>query len=155
MKAMKQILLKQYQEIVDQAAQSVAGFRMPQEGWIRTMRNALGMSGAQLARKLKMSRAQISQAERNELSGAITLKSLQKMADAMGCRVVYTFVPEVPAREMVVRRAREKAQQLVSKADTHMALEKQSLSGKDREFEIERLQRELLDKMPSDLWNDV
>ena len=154
MKTMKQILLRQYQQIVDQAAESVAGLPLPQEGWIRTMRNALGMSGAQLARKLKMSRAQISQAERNEVSGAVTLKSLQKMADAMGCRVVYAFVPEVPSNEMVVRRAREKAKQLVSKADTHMALEQQSLSSKDREFEIGRLQRKLLDKMPSDLWDD-
>ena len=155
MKAMKQILLKQYQDIVDQAARSVSELPVPQEGWIRTMRNALGMSGAQLARKLLMSRAQVSQAERNELSGAITLKSLQKMADAMGSRVVYAFVPELPAGKMVEQRTRDKAKQLVSKADTHMALEKQRLSGKDREFEIKRLQRELLQKMPLDLWDDV
>lgn len=152
---MKQIVLKQYQQIIDRAAKAVAGFTVPKEGWIRTTRNAIGISGAQLARRLGMSRAQVSQAERNELSGAITLKTLQKMAGAMNCRVVYMFVPETSAKDIVASRARKKAEQLVSKADVHMALESQTLDKASRQYEVERLQRELLDKMPSDLWDDV
>jgi len=152
---MKQIVLKQYQEIVDQSAKKVAGLIVPAEGWIRTMRNALGMSGAQLGRRLKVSRAQIAQAERNELSGAVTLKTLQKMAEAMNCRVVYAFVPETSAQATVKNRAREKAEQLVSITNTHMALENQSLDKASRIYEVERLTSELLNKMPSDLWDDV
>jgi len=152
---MKQIVLKQYQEIVDQSAKKVAGLSVPVEGWVRTMRNALGISGAQLGRRLGVSRSQIAQTEHNELSGAVTLKTLQKMAEGMNCRVVYAFVPETSAHAIVENRAGEKAEQLVSRADIHMALESQSLDRASREYEVERLKRELLDKMPSDLWDDV
>jgi predicted DNA-binding mobile mystery protein A len=104
---------------------------------------------------LSVSRAQIAQAEGNELSGAVTLKTLQKMAEGMNCRVVYAFVPEASAQATVENRAKEKAEQLVSRADIHMALESQSLDKASRNYEVERLTRELLDKMPSDLWDDV
>ena len=49
-------ILQQYQRFVDQASQSSADLTLPPEGWLRTMRKALGMSGAQLARKMGVSR---------------------------------------------------------------------------------------------------
>ncbi len=151
---MKKIITYQYQEIVDKAARRVADLSIPPEGWLRTMRSALGMSGAQLARRLGVSRAQISQAEKNELAGVITLKTLNHMAEGMGCRVVYAIVPESSAGDIVAERARKKAQQLIYKTSVHMALEQQSLNEKQLLFELERLQRELIQEMPSDLWND-
>ena len=151
---MKKIITHQYQEIVDNAARRVAGLPVPPEGWLRTMRNALGMSGAQLARRLGVSRAQVAQAEKNELAGVITLKTLKYMAEGMGCRIVYAIVPENSAGDLVARRAREKAEQLIRKTSAHMALEQQSLDKKQLSFELERLQRELINEMPSDLWND-
>jgi transcriptional regulator with XRE-family HTH domain len=57
------------------------------------MRKALGMSGAQLARKMGVSRALVSQAESNEVSGNVTMKTMQTMAEAMGCRFVYAVLP--------------------------------------------------------------
>jgi len=151
---MKKIMIHQYQEIVDNAASRVADLSVPPEGWLRTIRNALGMSGAQLARRLGASRAQVSQAEKNELAGVITLKTLKRMAEGMGCRVVYAIVPESSAGDIVAGRARRKAEQLIHKTSTHMALEQQSLDEKQLSFELERLQRELIQEMPSDLWND-
>jgi len=151
---MKKVITRQYQEIVDNAARHVADLSVPPEGWLRTMRKALGMSGAQLARRLGVSRAQVSQAEKNELAGVITLKTLRHMAEGMGCRVVYAIVPESSAGDIVAERAREKAQQLIHKTSTHMALEQQSLDEKQLSFELDRLQRELIQEMPSDLWND-
>jgi len=99
-------------------------------------------------------RAQVSQAEKNELAGVITLKTLKHMAEGMGCRVVYAIVPESSAGDLVVERAHKKAEQLVRKTSTHMALEQQNLNEKQLSFELERLQRELIQEMPSDLWND-
>ena len=151
---MKKVITRQYQEIVDNAARHVADLSVPPEGWLRTMRKALGMSGAQLARRLGVSRAQVSQAEKNELAGVITLKTLRHMAEGMGCRVVYAIVPESSAGDIVAERAREKAQQLIHKTSAHMALEQQSLDEKQLSFELDRLQRELIQEMPSDLWND-
>ncbi len=40
------------------------------------------------------------------------------------------------------------------KTSAHMALEQQGLDEKQLSFERERLQRELINEMPSDLWND-
>jgi predicted DNA-binding mobile mystery protein A len=153
---MKKILLQQYQEIVDQAAGStVAELSMPKEGWILTLRKALGMSGAQLGRRMGVSRSQVAQSEKNELSGALTLKTLQNMAQAMGGRLVYAIVLEQKTGNLVTARAKEKAEQLVSQTDTQMAFEQQSLSAASRNFEVDRVREELLSKMPKDLWDDA
>jgi predicted DNA-binding mobile mystery protein A len=152
--AMKQIIIRQYQDIIDNAAKHVKGLSMPKEGWIRTMRKALGMSGAQLARRLNVTRSQVSQSEKNELSGVITFNTLENMAEAMGCRIVYTIVPETTVRNLVSRRARKRAVQLVNKTNIHMALESQMLDKDKRAFEVERIQQEFITEMPSDLWND-
>ena len=151
---MKKIISGQYQEIVDNAALKAAGLYVPAEGWIRTMRTALGMSGAQLARRLNFTRGAISDAEKNERSGAITLRTLENMAAAMNSRLVYTFVPEKSIKDVKSARAKEKAEQIVSKADTHMALESQELAKGQRQYEIERIGQELLQTMPSDFWDD-
>lgn len=153
---MKQIILHQYQDIVDKAAEQTSDLPMPPEGWLKTMRKALGVSGAQLARLLKVTRSQIAQSEKNELSGAVTLRTLQNAAEAMGGRLVYAIVPVSGTVEtLIANRARDKAIQIVGRADTHMALESQALNAKSREYEIRRLERELLASMPSTLWDEV
>lgn len=153
---MKKLLMQQYQDIVDQAvAGEVRDLAIPPEGWVRTLRKALGMSGAQLARRLGVSRAQVAQSERNEASGAVTLNTLHNMAQAMGGRLVYAIVPMEETARMVSARAEAKAMQLVAGANTHMALEKQSINEVSQAYEIERLKQELLGKMPKDLWDDM
>ena len=80
----KDAAARQYRVIVDRAAQSIGRQPLPaNEGWIATARKALGMSAAQLARRLGVTRARISQAEQAELSGSVTLKTMQATAKAM------------------------------------------------------------------------
>ena len=62
-------------------------------GWIRAMRARQGMLGKELARKMHVSPARISVLERDELRGAVTLKMMQKAAEALDCTFVYAFVP--------------------------------------------------------------
>lgn len=147
---------KQYQAIVDRAAASaVQKLRQPAEGWIATTRKALRMSGPQLAKRLGLTRARISQAERAEPSGGITLKTMRAAAEAMGCRFVYAIVPASGRIEDVIAaQARKKAAALVKRAGAHMALEKQSLSDEQNEEEVERIARELIRRMPADLWTE-
>lgn len=151
---MRKTVLFQYQEIVDKAAHQALDLRTPPEGWLRTMRKALGMSGAQLARRLGVSRAQVAQSERNEVSGALTLRTLQNMAEAMGGRVVYTIVPSGSIETLLSKRAKEKARQLMSRVDTHMALESQLLDSERHQFELQRIEDELLREMPADFWDN-
>jgi len=152
--SIKQVVTIQYQQIMDRTAKAVHGISMPPEGWLCTARKALNMSGAQLARRLGVSRAQISQSEKKEISGGVTLKKMQQMAEAMGYRFVYAIVPEKTVDEIIFTRAGKKATKLVNLTSTHMALESQALSKRQIKFEIERIQQNLIDEMSYDLWND-
>ena len=69
------------------------------EGWIRTIRNQRGMQGKQLAKKMQVSAARVSVLERDEQRGAVTLKMMQKAADALDCDFVYAFVPRAAAQQ--------------------------------------------------------
>lgn len=69
------------------------------EGWIRAIRNQRGMQGKQLAKIMKVSAARISVLERDEQRGAVTLKMMQRAADALDCDFVYAFVPRAASKQ--------------------------------------------------------
>ncbi len=150
----KNIVAKQYQEKVDRAAEAVRLVDMPTEGWICTLRKALNMSAAELARRLGKSRALVSNTEKAELVGGVTLKTMMSMAEAMGCRVVYAIVPEERIERTLAAQAEKKARLLVVKSSQHMALEAQNLTPKQMDAEVKRIAQELLRDMPSDFWRD-
>ena len=75
------------------------------------------------------------------------------MAAAMGARFVYAIIPERNIEDILDARARSKAKALVKHASIHMALEDQALSTQRLHAEIERLAKELLDKL-SNLWDE-
>ena len=143
-----------YIRIVDRAGEQFRGFAPPNEGWITTMRKALGMSGPQLARRTGVTKAAIYQAERKELAGEITIKQMEKLASALGGRFVYAIIPENGDISDIVRvQAEAKASSFVKRASVHMALEKQSLSNDLNKQEINRLAEKLAYEMPSDFWD--
>lgn len=154
------IVAKQYRDKVNQAVNQFASLSrlpnhgLPKEGWLRTVRTALGMSGTQLAKKLGVTKARISKAEQDEPHGSVTLKTVHTMAEAMDCKFVYAIVPKQNVEDVIKERAIEKARTQVKTASAHMALAAQSLSKEQLEFEIERIAAQIMDKMPSDFWND-
>lgn len=149
---MKRLAATQYRAIAGRAA-PLSQLVMPGEGWIATIRKALGMSGAELGRRLGVTRARVSQAERAEREGGITLKAMEQFAEAMGCRFVYAIVPpEGRVESLVAAQARRKAEALVARASAHMVLERQALPEKKNRAEVERLARELMEDMPPDFW---
>ena len=152
--SVKQAAQLQYQGIVDRAAAAAGNLRVPPEGWLRTVRKALGMSGAQLARRMKVSRAAVGQTERSELAGGVTLKAMEAAAEAMGCRFVYAIVPDGTVEDLVTDQARRKVEKLVGIASKHMALESQTLPEAKIKDEIARQIRNMLVHMPSDFWDD-
>ena len=151
--SVKEIVRQQYQRIVDGAAgHSVP--KTPPEGWLRTVRKALGMSGAQLAKRMNVTRARIAQAESAELDGGITLKSMRATAEAMGCRFVYAIVPPHSVHDLITAQARKKAENLVDTASKHMALESQVLPNEKIAQEVERLTHDIAQEMRPDFWSD-
>lgn len=107
-------------------------FAMPPKGWVRAIRDAIGMTGAQLARRLGMTAQGIVSLERSEASGKIQLNTLRRAAEAMDCIVVYALVPKTSLTEMVDRRARELALRALQRVSHSMALEDQQV---DRDLE--------------------
>ncbi|HEY9134673.1 MAG TPA: mobile mystery protein A [Pseudomonadales bacterium] len=152
--SVRQIVKSQYQKRVNEAAKSVRDITVPKEGWSRTVRKALGMSGAQLGRRMGISRAAISNTEKAEPAGGVTLKNMQQLAEAMGCRFVYAIVPEGNIEDVIEQQARKKAAKFVNKTNKNMALEAQGLSNEQVEYELERLKQQFIKESPSDLWND-
>lgn len=124
------------------------------EGWIKLMRQALGMSGAQLARKMGVSRALVSNTENAETEGRVTIKKMQKIAESMECEFIYCIIPKGEIQTILTQRATQKAQSIVDRTNHHMSLEAQELTNEQTNSEVERLTSEILKHKSSDLWND-
>ena len=150
--SVKDTARKQYMRIVDRTAQQLETIQKPSEGWLSVLRKALGMSGAEVAARMGVSRGAVYQAERNEREGAITINQMQKLAEAMGGRFVYAIVPEGSVEDVIRAQARRKAEARIRRASAHMALEKQSLPSAQTRQRIEELADELVRDMPPDFW---
>ena len=84
-----------------------AGLSRPARGWIRAIRDGLGMTASQLGKRMGVSQPTITQMEHNEVSGSITLATLERAAHALGCRLTYSFVPEEPLETRVTEQAKK------------------------------------------------
>ena len=149
----KQIIQDQYRSKISQL-DDYKRINRPKEGWVRTLRKALGMSSPQLAERLEVSKSQASQMERMEVEDRITLKQLRRVAEVLDCDLQYALVPRKPIEEMIRDRAMLKASRLVKKADVQMKLEAQQLSSKLLQRNIKSEAERLLSEMPRDLWKD-
>jgi predicted DNA-binding mobile mystery protein A len=78
----------------------------PAEGWIRELRDALGMTTRELASRMGQSQAAVSHLEQSEVTGKAQLDSLRKAAAALDCDLVYALVPRTSLEETVLARAR-------------------------------------------------
>jgi predicted DNA-binding mobile mystery protein A len=150
---LKQTVQQQYQDKVNQVFE-LKKYSRPKEGWVRTVRKALGMSGPQLGHRIGLKRAQISQMERMEMEDRITIKQLRRVAEALNCDLVYALVPRQSIEAMLEERAITKATVLVTKVDAQMALEAQQLDKTALAKEIARETKRILETMPRDLWED-
>jgi predicted DNA-binding mobile mystery protein A len=102
-------------------------FARPQAGWLRAVRDALGMSTRDMAARLGVTSMAISKLEASERAGTIGLDTLTRAADALGCDVVYALVPRVPLEQQVQRQAEAVARAELRPVAATMALEDQSL----------------------------
>lgn len=76
---------------------------------MRGIRKALGMSGAQLASRLKLSRNRVSVLERREVSGDTTINQLREAAAQLGCDGSYALVPKKNIPVMLDKQAEKLA----------------------------------------------
>ena len=134
--------------------QIVAGDRvaMPQDGWLRTIREALGISLRQQAKRIGIGPSTLLAHERNESTGHITLAQLQKLAAALDCEVRYTLVPKHDLEDILLKQAENVARAEVFGVSHTMALEQQRPSNSFEQDMIAERKRELLAGNWSRLW---
>ena len=110
---------------------------VPPKGWIRAIRESVGLTSGELARRAGLSQAALFEMEQREALGKITLKSLQKAGAALDCELIYALVPRKPLERLVETRCREAARRAVEEVAHSMKLEDQQTS-KARRKELTR-----------------
>jgi predicted DNA-binding mobile mystery protein A len=127
--------------------------KKPSKGWIRSIREALGMSGRQLAERIIVEPPRIPEMEKAESFGNITLKSLRRAAEAMDCELVYAFVPKSNLDTSLRIQAQKMARQKLVKVSHSMRLEDQGLTAKEDAKQLNKMVEEWVKDPPRWLWD--
>jgi predicted DNA-binding mobile mystery protein A len=125
----------------------------PGRGWIKAIREAIGMTTGQFARRLGVSQPRVAALEKAEADGVVTLKSLRQAAEALDCDFVYALVPRKPLEQVVKDRARDVAERQLARTDQTMRLENQAVSKARMARARDQLAAELL-RSDRRLWAD-
>jgi predicted DNA-binding mobile mystery protein A len=136
------------------ALRPLAKSQRPPKGWIRAVRNALGMTTAQFARRLKIAQPSVVELERSEAGNSITLRTLERAAEALGCRVVYALIPAQPLAETVRERAQRVADKKMAAVEHTMRLEDQAVRTKGTQAALRHKLIEDLMRKPARLWDE-
>jgi len=127
-------------------------FRAPPKGWVRAIRDAIGMSGVQFARRLQVQPPSVAALEASEESGAIQLRTLRRAAEALDCTLVYALVPNDSLDGAVRVRARKIALRDLGRVAHTMKLEAQETPDSSLD---ERLEAYIRDKIKErNLWDE-
>ena len=135
--------------------QSTSEFATPPRGWIRAIREAIGMTAAQLAVRLNVTQPRVFALEKNEARGALTLETISRVAQALNCTFVYALVPNTSLEIMVTEQAQKKVAERLARVDHTMKLEAQGLSDAEFAAERERIVNELLKGTLRGLWDEL
>ena len=131
-----------------------SGIARPPRGWLRAIRDALGLTTKQFAKRLGVSQPRVVALEQGEVDETVTLASLRRAAEAMDCQLVYAMVPNRPLVEMLRARAEAKADEQIAGVNHTMRLENQALTAGDQRRQREILIDQLLRGNLSRLWDE-
>jgi predicted DNA-binding mobile mystery protein A len=131
---------------------SISLIPLPRSGWLKAIRESLGMTSRQLAALLGTTNASVIRMEKREKDGKVTLESLNRAAHAMGCKVVYAIVPNESLESIVDEKARNAARTLMSSVSHTMKLEKQEVGSKAAQAQLDELAQTLKRKLDPALW---
>lgn len=133
---------------------TLAALGVPQKGWIRAIRNALNMNCRQLAKRLGLKdRSSVTLLERNEISGAVTIKTLRHAAEALDCVFVYGMVPRSSLKDAIREQAEKMAKQRMAKTSHTMMLEAQELTKEEEQKVTRSMVEDIVRNMPKTLWD--
>ena len=131
---------------------SLKDFYGPSKGWIRAIRDALGMTTSQLATRMGVTHTRILVIEKSEPLGNLKISTLKRTAEALDCQLVYALIPRNKLKTMIRKQAEKKAKAMFQKAEHTMKLENQE-SENTNDVELEDVIQELLKGSQSRLWD--
>ncbi len=126
----------------------------PDQGWIRTIREALGMSIRQMAERAGISYTAAQSAEMSEAKGTIQLDTLRTLADALGCELRYAVLPRTSLAETLEDRADLLASRIVERVSDSMELEEQGIHGEEIQRQKDEIKSDLIREQSRDFWDD-
>lgn len=129
-----------------------SGLATPVRGWIKAIRESLGMSSEQLGRRLGIKQPSVIAIEQSEAKGTIELATLRRVAAALDCTVVYALVPNKPLETIVRDRARAVIRHRMAAVEHSMLLEDQAVTSTLTESQLDEFIRETV---PSRLWDEL
>lgn len=127
------------------------GLRPPTRGWIRALRDALGMTSSQLGLRIGVSAQAITGLEQSEAAGTAQLNTLRRAAEALDATLIYALVPNKPLEQMVQDRAATLARRAIERVDQTMRLEGQATDLSALEEAMSSYIHQLRDR---ELWDD-
>jgi predicted DNA-binding mobile mystery protein A len=131
----------------------IKNIEVPERGWVYTIRTALNMTLQQLGHKLNITSQGVRDIEKRELSGSISIKSLNEVAKALDMQFVYGFVSNHSSLEKFIElKAHEMAEKMVLK-NSNAAGENKELGEDEMQREIEYFAREIKREIPKSLWD--
>ena len=136
------------------ALQNVDLLVRPSRGWIKAIREALGMTTTQLGKRLGVTQSRVIAIEQAEVKKSITLNSLEKAAQAMDCQLVYVLLPKRPLEKQVREQAENLSRKQIEATRHTMTLEAQAIDKADEEELRKRLVEKILEKSGSELWEN-
>ncbi|MDP4030205.1 MAG: mobile mystery protein A [Gallionella sp.] len=124
----------------------------PPSGWIKAIREALGMPAAHLAKRLGIVPSTALRLETSEADDTITLGSLRRAAEALGCELQYALVPRQSIAQTMETQANKVARERMAAVAHTMALEAQATSNETVDTQVQELAESLLKGSRRELW---
>jgi len=150
----KRLILEQLEKTLSKFT-ILKSVSIPPRGWIRAVRESLGMSGTQFARRLGVKPPRITRLEKDELAGVVTIKTMRQAAEALDCQFVYALVPRESLDATVRKQAKIIAGERLERVAHSMGLENQQLTEEEMKRALHAAIDELERTMPKDLWEKL
>lgn len=143
----QKVMRRKYQKRFDSLKKVL--IERPQQGWLKTIREFLGMTTTQLAKRINVAQSRVVNLEKNEKNTKIS--TMERIADSLNCDFVYAFVPRENIDDIIYNQAKKKALKILNKVKTNMGLENQLSDNKET---LDDLIQELLNNNITRIWDE-
>ncbi|MEI6147833.1 MAG: mobile mystery protein A [bacterium] len=150
----KKRLVREQLEVSLQRLAPLRSVSQPPKGWIRAIRDALGMTAKQLASRLGVAQQAVARIEKDELAGAVTIKTMRRIAESLDCVFVCGFVPRSSLETTLRNRAESIAVERLRQASHTMTMEDQALTKAENQKVLSEMVDELVATSPANLWSE-